>query len=296
MPDLGQLSFQLTVIICCDIISKNERKVCFPSRISIIMSQNKRKQLHTVCGIITAVLVLMAGICFILSCLSIYKSGEKPFSPESVAAHFKMIRIPVLACIISVAVSAILALIFPQDAPKTKSIRAQIDILSTLKAKAGSVTDEELTMQLRKEQNRFQAINIILTLSMIAFFARPFLFFLKPFRFTVESLNRDILQFLFTFVLYSIAFLACAIIRAYLTRSSIQKLIAVYKSAIAEHKCDGIAPAPEAKKECKHGILIARCAVAAIAVVFILLGIFNGGIQDVLGKAIAICTECIGLG
>lgn len=131
---------------------------------------------------------------------------------------------------------------------------------------------------------------------MLALIARPFLFFLEPFRFTVESLNRDILQFLFTFVLYSFASLACAIIRAYLTRGSIRKQIVAYKSAIAEHKCDGIAPDPEAKKECKHGTLIARCAIAAIAVVFILLGIFNGGIQDVLGKAIAICTECIGLG
>ena len=49
-------------------------------------------------------------------------------------------------------------------------------------------------------------------------------------------------------------------------------------------------------KSCKHTVLIARCTLCAIAVVFILLGIFNGGIQDVLGKAIAICTECIGLG
>ena len=28
----------------------------------------------------------------------------------------------------------------------------------------------------------------------------------------------------------------------------------------------------------------------------LLLGIFNGGAEDVLGKAIRICTECIGLG
>lgn len=260
------------------------------------MEKTNTKRLHTVCGIVTAVLVLMAGICFLLSCLSIYKSGEKPFSPESVAAHFKTIRIPVIACIVSVAVSAILALFFPQDAPKTKSIRAQIDILTILKAKAGSVTDEELTMQLRREQTRCQRIRMILTLCMTAFFARPFLFFLEPSRFTVESLNRDILQILFTFVLYSVVFLVCAIARAYLIRGSIQKQISIYKSAIADSKCDGIAPAPKAKKECQHGILIARCAVAAIAVVFIVLGIFNGGIQDVLGKAITICTECIGLG
>jgi hypothetical protein len=33
-----------------------------------------------------------------------------------------------------------------------------------------------------------------------------------------------------------------------------------------------------------------------MAVAFLILGIFNGGAEDVLKKAIAICTECIGLG
>ncbi|MCH5154939.1 MAG: hypothetical protein J1F71_06985 [Clostridiales bacterium] len=39
-----------------------------------------------------------------------------------------------------------------------------------------------------------------------------------------------------------------------------------------------------------------RGALFAIAVVFIVLGIVNGGAKDVLIKAINICTECIGLG
>ncbi|MBE6974767.1 MAG: thioredoxin [Ruminococcaceae bacterium] len=34
----------------------------------------------------------------------------------------------------------------------------------------------------------------------------------------------------------------------------------------------------------------------AAAVAMIVLGIDNGGIAAVLGKAIRICTECIGLG
>ena len=34
----------------------------------------------------------------------------------------------------------------------------------------------------------------------------------------------------------------------------------------------------------------------SIALLFILIGIINGGMKDVLIKAINICTECIGLG
>ncbi len=39
-----------------------------------------------------------------------------------------------------------------------------------------------------------------------------------------------------------------------------------------------------------------RLVLIGLALLFILLGVMNGGARDVLYKAIAICTECIGLG
>ena len=39
-----------------------------------------------------------------------------------------------------------------------------------------------------------------------------------------------------------------------------------------------------------------RIAFVGCAIVFIIIGIYNGGMADVLNKAIKICTECIGLG
>lgn len=47
---------------------------------------------------------------------------------------------------------------------------------------------------------------------------------------------------------------------------------------------------PEGRKNMLRG------AVIALAVLLIALGIANGGLWDVLVKAINICTECIGLG
>ena len=43
-------------------------------------------------------------------------------------------------------------------------------------------------------------------------------------------------------------------------------------------------------------LLVSRIAVGVLAVTFLFLGIFNGGANDVLLKAINICTECIVLG
>ena len=45
----------------------------------------------------------------------------------------------------------------------------------------------------------------------------------------------------------------------------------------------------------RRRILLRRILMAA-AVLFIVLGIFNGSMKDVLIKAIKICTECVGLG
>ena len=46
----------------------------------------------------------------------------------------------------------------------------------------------------------------------------------------------------------------------------------------------------------KRAIWAARVVICALAILFIVLGINNGGMRDVLQKAIRICTECIGLG
>ena len=39
-----------------------------------------------------------------------------------------------------------------------------------------------------------------------------------------------------------------------------------------------------------------RLAIIGLAILFIIIGIFNGSLMDVLIKASKICTECIGLG
>ena len=55
-------------------------------------------------------------------------------------------------------------------------------------------------------------------------------------------------------------------------------------------------PAKAVSQEGGRVPLIVRTAVLALAVAFIVLGILNGGLEDVLTKANAICMECVGLG
>ena len=60
-------------------------------------------------------------------------------------------------------------------------------------------------------------------------------------------------------------------------------------------KCPKGQPAAAAAPN-RLALNITRCAVFVTSVTFIILGIFNGSMNDVLIKAIQICTECVGLG
>ena len=95
-------------------------------------------------------------------------------------------------------------------------------------------------------------------------------------------------------------FAACVLIpmgysvfTVYFCRSSIRREIELMKQATA--------PATEAPKAraCRYSpkaLLFARCAVVAVAVIFIVVGVCAGGVEAIIAKAVAICTECIGLG
>ena len=51
-----------------------------------------------------------------------------------------------------------------------------------------------------------------------------------------------------------------------------------------------------ADERTKESVSRVRLVVLVLAIVFIVIGIFNGSMGDVLIKASKICTECIGLG
>ena len=99
--------------------------------------------------------------------------------------------------------------------------------------------------------------------------------------------------------------LPCAIVSAssqillsYLDSANHDKLISEIKLAIASGaKKENAETEPERDEKISRRIMIAVRAVLLVAsVVFIIEGITNGGLSDVLIKAINICTECIGLG
>lgn len=76
---------------------------------------------------------------------------------------------------------------------------------------------------------------------------------------------------------------------SHLATNSVQREIALLKTA------------PQEKSQTRDETItkspaVVRIVLYAAAVILIVLGVMNGGLRDVLVKAINICTECIGLG
>ena len=58
-----------------------------------------KKRIHTIYAILLSIVTVIAGICLMAACLQIYRSGDTPYSPESVQAAFATIAVPVYLCI-----------------------------------------------------------------------------------------------------------------------------------------------------------------------------------------------------
>lgn len=68
------------------------------------------------------------------------------------------------------------------------------------------------------------------------------------------------------------------------------ELISIYK---AEREAERSTAREEAAAK---NIRIARLAVLILAVIFVIAGVINGSMEDMIIKAVNICTECVGLG
>ena len=113
--------------------------------------------------------------------------------------------------------------------------------------------------------------------------------------FTVENLNADVMSaFAIALPLCAIG-LAVQIPRIYLCELSAKRQLELMKGSIKTHGAPKVKKAEKTEKYTK-ATLITRYAILGAALLLIVLGIFNGGAADVLGKAVKICTECIGLG
>jgi hypothetical protein len=266
------------------------------------MSTKTKGRIHLVYGICLAVMILAVGVCFALSCLSIYESGDSPFTRESISTHFSRIAIPTYLCILGVIGGGVLSWVLPLEGGKVKSRRDPEDTLNRLTACLDlNRCDGAVADSIQKERKWRRAVTVILWALAGITLIPALMWCVNPAHFSIENLSADIKT-------AALLILPCAAVslglltgERLLRHASVARETATVKAALANVK--GGAPVGKNDKSGKKKLTSdprfvwgVRGAILVVGVVFIVLGVLNGGMADVLGKAIRICTECIGLG
>ena len=253
------------------------------------MTQDKIKRIHRWYSWILAALLAVLGVLLILSCLDIYTSGPRPYSADAIALRFRRIVVPVIIAVAGCTGGIVLNLLLPVEHERTKAISSPEEIMLRLRQKAD-------VSPVRREHRLRLSIRVITGILFVALMVYPAVYFLTPDHFTISNLNADIVKaVLIVLVPALVGLLLCWVCRT-LVDASFRREAAVYKQALADGKRKPSKQNNEQPRKCCGILKGIKIGIVVIAVIFIIAGIFNGGADDVLKKAIAICTECIGLG
>lgn len=254
------------------------------------MTQEKIKRIHRVYQWIPAVLLAVLGILLVCSCLDIYTSGPRPYSAEAIALRFRRIVIPVIICLIGTGGGCILDLALPSDVKHMKGSSRPKETMLRLRRKAD--------VEPLEKETRFRLFVGFLTGTIfVILMLYPLFYFMDASHFSVSELNSDVIKAILIALIPAVAGLFLCWGCQYLINASYRREADYYKKAIADGHLIS-APKTEQKAHKCHckAIRNVRLIIILIAILLIILGVINGGAADVLKKAVAICTECIGLG
>ncbi len=170
----------------------------------------------------------------------------------------------------------------------------------------------ELRRGIRRQRVARRAWRIATVAVTVLAFIPALVWCLDRSHFSIESLNDDILVAVSILLLGALVALAFGVLAVIFSDLSLDRETALWKVALvelfrAETSAEVARPAgapeapmdpPAAQGASRRAVLLwcIRGGILAVAVIFVVLGVLNGGMDDVLGKAIRICTECIGLG
>lgn len=259
------------------------------------MTQERIKRIHQIYGAVLSVVIVIAGICLMVQCNAIYRSGDHPFSREAVAAHFAPIALPVYLCLAMVIGGFLLRWLLPDEPSKQKMGKNDILILRRLHARTDlSQCDPALQQAVAAQQKRRSTLRILRN-GICAVCAVVFLSYgLNSGNFHQSQINDSMIKAMYRFVPCLLVSFGAAVFTAYQSKKSLRAEIELMRQANAVAKVPA-GPEPEPENRDKQTVT-ARRIIAVVAIALLLFGFFTGGTADVLTKAVNICTECVGLG
>ncbi len=266
-------------------------------------NESKKRELKSYLPKALSAFLILTGILYIIAVCHLYfTGGNTPYTRERVGEHLLWLLAPSLITVI-LAIAAAFACRGERDKQQNaESISVEIfKNRSALKRLTLGFDCENSSYKAKKKIEGLRALrrdSLIISLAVTALVLIPiFVTLLDTDRFTIEGVNSDIALASLTVILNIAIAFAVWCSHSFTVAYSEKEEIAAIKDAIRENPAlyKNIKPTDEAKKE-ERLLLGVRIAALAVAAALIILGISNGGMADVLAKAVKICTECIVLG
>lgn len=250
-------------------------------------------------ALVLSLVILVAAVCYIASCISIYSTGgSTPFSREAVAEKLTLLLPISLILIALIAAAGVLSLLTAEEKVKMLPIRNKVLLKLVERRLSPSDSSEEYSGRKAYEAKLRKKLLIIAAAASAVIFAAALTFVLNPSNYSTADVNTDVAYAAIITGVATVFVFAVIFAVSIFLDSSYKRVLDAARAELARQKKDGLTPTPceEENEHEGHTVLLVRLAIIAVAVTFIILGITNGGMGDVLGKAVRICTECIGLG
>lgn len=256
------------------------------------MDNKAVKLIRLLYGIAVSVMIGISGLLLIAACLQIYQSGgAQIYTPEKVAASFAPIAPYIYITLALIAGAFLLAWVLPSEKKRPTVQKQPALALQKAYAKVDlQLCEATLLQNIQKEQRNRRAVVIC---GIVTWICCGIVFLLQA----CNSGNYSPELHLATDSVVAIVWwlLPCTLIPVgysifctYFCRSSARRELELLKLAPKV-----AAPLPQTTKD---KLLYIWLALLVLAVGMIAGGYLAGGMADVLAKAVAICTECVGLG
>lgn len=261
------------------------------------MSDRIKKRVRFIYGIWLSVTLIVTGILLILSCVSIYKSGNRPFTVKNISEAFDKIKIVIYIALDAIAGGILLNLIFTEKRGKDKAGNNRKMTLARLEKKVDiTLCDRETRDGILKEKKFRMISRIVLSVICVGIFVPTSVYALNFDNYSLEQYNASIIAICIWLIPCSFIVMGLCLAFSFIEKASLDRHISLLKSANASGATLSKAEEKAENKWARALMFGSRIAIFAIALFFIIEGVTNGGASDVFIKAVNICTECIGLG
>lgn len=257
------------------------------------MTDKTRKILRLTYYTAVTVALVVAGVCLMAACLTLYRSGgESPFTRAAVAAQFATIAVPVWVCVGIVALGFVLHPLLPQNpTPKADMTATALKRLAARTDLAACPAELKATIQ---KQRLWRAIHNRITLCLLLIGSVLFLWYasdVSRFDTGAAGITPSVATAAWILLACMILPFGYAVFAAFFSRHSQKRELALLKQA----PVDALSPAQSAAAQ-EKSVLWVQSILLAVGVGLVVYGLLGNGAEDTLLKAVAICKECIGIG